>query len=96
MVIFFSGVNVENASYGLCICAESSAICHMVAAGQKKIHSIVVINSKNTLCPPCGSCRQQIAEFSAPDTLVHLCTHETLIKSMSIGELLPEAFTFKP
>lgn len=93
---FFSGVNVENASYGLSICAESSAICQMVTAGRQKIKSIVVLNSRNTLCPPCGACRQRIAEFSTPDTLVHLCNNETVIKSMSIGELLPEAFTFKP
>ncbi|WP_019217085.1 cytidine deaminase [Legionella tunisiensis] len=93
---FFSGVNVENASYGLSICAESSAICQMVTAGKQKIKSIVVLNSKNTLCPPCGACRQRIAEFSTSDALVHLCNNETVIKSMSIGELLPEVFKFKP
>ncbi|HHF7343816.1 TPA: cytidine deaminase [Legionella feeleii] len=93
---FFSGVNVENASYGLSICAESSAICQMVTAGKQKIKSVVVLNNQNTLCPPCGACRQRIAEFSTPDALIHLCNSETVIKSMTIGELLPEAFKFKP
>ncbi|CEK10898.1 cytidine deaminase [Legionella hackeliae] len=93
---FFTGVNVENAAYGLTICAESAAICHMIAAGQRKIKSIVVLNGENTLCPPCGACRQRILEFSQPDTVVHLCTNQRVIKTMKITELLPEAFRFKP
>ncbi len=93
---FYVGVNVENTSYGLTICAESAAICQMVAAGKQKIKSIVILNGVNTLCPPCGACRQRIYEFSTPDTMIHLCNHESIIKSMSMNELLPLAFKFKP
>lgn len=91
----FIGVNVENAAYGLSICAESSAICHMIADGKKTIKSLVVLNSENSFCSPCGACRQRIIEFSTPDTLIHLCHHEGIFKSLTIAELLPEAFTFK-
>lgn len=92
----FTGVNVENAAYGLSICAESSAICQMVAAGKRKIKSLVVMNGENTLCPPCGACRQRIAEFSAPDTVIYLCNDHAVIKSMRIDELIPEVFKLKP
>lgn len=93
---FYTGVNVENASYGLTICAESAAICQMITAGKKKIKSLVVLNGTNSLCPPCGACRQKIAEFSTAETMIHLCNHHSLIKSITIDELLPIAFKFKP
>ncbi|KTD36214.1 cytidine deaminase [Legionella nautarum] len=93
---FSTGVNVENASYGLTICAESAAICQMITAGKKKIKSLVVLNGTNSLCPPCGACRQRIAEFSTAETMIHLCNHHSLIKSITIDELLPIAFKFKP
>lgn len=92
----FTGVNVENASYGLTICAESAAICQMITAGQRKINAIVILNSAQTLCPPCGACRQRIAEFSTSETMVHLCNHEQIIKSIPFDSLLPEAFRLKP
>jgi cytidine deaminase len=88
----YTGVNVENASYGLTICAESSAICQMVAAGQQKITSLIILNNQNTLCSPCGACRQRIAEFATADTIIHLCTDQNIIKSISIDELLPYPF----
>jgi len=91
----FSGVNVENASFGLTICAESSAICQMVSAGKREIKEIVIINHQGSACSPCGSCRQCIAEFSKSDALVHLCNHQTVINSYTIGELLPQAFILR-
>lgn len=91
----YTGVNVENASYGLSTCAETSAISQMITAGRKIIKSIVILNGENTLCAPCGACRQRIIEFSTPDTQVHLCTNQSVIKTMRIDELLPEAFRFK-
>lgn len=93
---FYTGVNVENASYGLTTCAESSAICSMVGAGEKQIKSIVVLAGNNQLCPPCGSCRQKIFEFSTSDTMVHLCNKDTILRSISIDELLPLAFHLNP
>jgi cytidine deaminase len=90
----FTGVNVENSSYGLTICAETSAICQMVADGKRQIKSIVLMAGDNALCAPCGACRQCINEFSTPQTLVHLCNQQTVLKTMSIDELLPMAFKF--
>lgn len=88
----FTGVNVENASYGLTTCAESSAICQMISAGQKTIKDIVILNGLSTLCSPCGACRQKIFEFSTTHTQIHLCSHEKILKTLSIDELLPLAF----
>lgn len=91
----YTGVNVENGSYGLGICAESSAICSMVAAGEQQIKSIVILAGTNLLCSPCGACRQRIHEFSLPETVVHLCNKDTVLQSLTIDELLPLAFNFK-
>lgn len=88
----FTGVNVENSSYGMTICAESSAICQMVIAGQQKIQSMVVLAGTAQLCTPCGACRQRIFEFSMPDTMLYLCDHVSVLKALSIHELLPLGF----
>jgi cytidine deaminase len=92
----YTGVNVENGSYGLTVCAEASAICSMVTAGEKNIKGIVVLSGSNQLCPPCGSCRQKIYEFSTPATMIHLCDKKSILRSIRIDELLPFAFDFKP
>jgi|HubBroStandDraft_6_1064221.scaffolds.fasta_scaffold525161_2 cytidine deaminase len=92
---FYTGVNVENSSYSLSICAESSAICSMVAAGEQHIKSLVILANNNLLCSPCGACRQRIHEFSTPETIVHLCNNSTVLQSLSIETLLPLAFDLK-
>lgn len=92
----FCGVNVENASYSVTLCAEMAAIAQMVSAGQQKIKSLVIIASSNALCPPCGACRQCIFEFSTAETMVYLCNKEEVLQSASIKELLPLNFTFNP
>lgn len=92
----FTGVNVENASYGLTLCAETSAICQMISAGQQKIKSLLLINDRNSFCFPCGACRQRIIEFATPNTLIHSCSENSIIKTLCINELLPDAFKFKP
>jgi cytidine deaminase len=92
----YTGVNVENTSYGLTTCAESSAICSMITSGEKQIKSIVILVGTNLLCPPCGSCRQKIYEFSTPQTMIHLCSKDSILQSITINELLPLAFLFKP
>ena len=92
----FTGVNVENSSYGLTICAETSAICQMITAGKHKINSMVILAGDNAICPPCGACRQRIYEFSTPTTQIHLCNQQTIFKSMLLDDLLPMAFSLKP
>ena len=92
----YTGVNVENISYGLTTCAETGAICNMVLAGEQRIKSIVVLAGNNLLCSPCGACRQRIHEFSTPETLVHLCDSNSILQSLTINELLPLAFDFNP
>ncbi|WP_028389315.1 cytidine deaminase [Legionella fairfieldensis] len=92
----YTGVNVENTSYGLSVCAETSAICQMISAGRQKIKSMVVLNGENTFCSPCGACRQRIVEFSTPETIIHLCNQQSVIQSIPVHQLLPYAFQFKP
>ena len=62
----YSGCNVENASFGLTCCAERNAIFAMVAAGETEIREILVIGESEEFLPPCGACRQVIAEFAPP------------------------------
>lgn len=89
---FFSGANVENASYSLTICAERSACCAMINTGYIQIADIVIVTSSNQACPPCGACRQFLFEFSQKDTKVHLCTDKGIQQSLYLKDLLPYAF----
>ena len=89
----FSGCNVENASYGATICAERNAICAAVSAGgARQIEEVVVISDGAQPWPPCGMCRQFIAEFAAPDCEVHCLGTTDEVRSWKFGELLPESF----
>ena len=88
----FSGCNVENASYGLTVCAEVNAIGSLIAAGKKRIKSLLVISSGATISAPCGRCRQVIREFAAPNTPVYLCLKDKLGATMTVGEMLPQSF----
>ncbi len=86
----FTGSNVENASYGLSICAERVAVSSMVAAGERELKAIAVhcINAESA---PCGACRQFIIEFG-PDALV-VFMHGNKLVQFPIAGLLPYAFT---
>ena len=84
----FAGANVENASYPQGQCAEASAIGAMIAAGEREIAEVAVVAEQVDVCPPCGGCRQKLAEFAKPDTPVHLGRTTTT----TMGELLPMAF----
>lgn len=88
----YSGCNVENASYGLTMCAEASAIANMVSKGEQTIAEVVLIGDGENLITPCGACRQQLNEFAKPDTLIHICGLEGFRKTMTMAELLPESF----
>ncbi len=91
----YSGCNVENASYGLTCCAERNAIFAMVAAGETKIREILVIGDSAEFLPPCGACRQVIAEFAAAPTIVHMCDRSGDCRDTTVGELLPFIFRLK-
>jgi cytidine deaminase len=87
-----SGANVENASYGLTVCAERCAAFAAIAAGDAKDwEAIAVVIEDDRLPSPCGACRQVLHEF-APDARVILATTGGLRKVTSLRELLPEAF----
>ena len=88
----YSGGNVENAAYPNGVCAETSAISAMVLGGARKIRAIAVIAGGPKLVTPCGGCRQRIAEFADPETLVHICGPDGLKTTFTIAELLPASF----
>jgi cytidine deaminase len=88
----FTGCNVENASYGLTICAERNAIFHAIACEgpQMRLASLAVIALGQEF-PPCGACRQVIAEFASPDMPVCFLQNGRLV-TQTIAELLPSTF----
>ena len=89
----YVGCNVENLAYPEGTCAEAGAIAAMVASGETEIAEIAVIAGSPLPVPPCGGCRQKLAEFAAPDVVVHLASTEGPVISTTVGELLPGAFS---
>lgn len=89
----YSGCNVENVAYPEGTCAEAGAIAAMVAAGETRIAEVLVIADSPEPVPPCGGCRQKIAEFAAQDVRVTLCTTAGAKRVMTVAELLPGMFT---
>lgn len=87
----FTGVNVENLSYGLSLCAERVAICSAVAAGARRITAIAITSSGADLLSPCGACRQVLAEFAAPEVPVY-CDAPGGPRRWTVSELLPHGF----
>jgi homotetrameric cytidine deaminase len=90
------GSNVENASYPQGQCAETSAIGALIAAGHTRIAEVAVTAERMDICPPCGGCRQRLAEFASADTPVHLGRPDGPRETTTIGELLPLAFELDP
>ena len=90
--LYFTGANVENSVYPSSQCAEASAVGNMIANGQKEIVEILVMGNSHKLCSPCGNCRQILAEFSEPQTIVHICDKNTVKQSLTFEELLPIPF----
>jgi cytidine deaminase len=87
----FTGCNVENASYGLTICAERSAIFQMIARGHAALSALVIYTPTPTPSAPCGACRQVIAELG-PEAHVIACCDGPEILRLTRAELLPHAF----
>ncbi|MEN8153162.1 MAG: cytidine deaminase [Acidobacteriota bacterium] len=91
----YSGCNVENSSYGVTICAERNAIFKMAAEGEREITEILVIGDTEKFLPPCGACRQVIAEFSEEETKVIMCNKEGNYRESTVKEILPFGFSLK-
>ncbi|MGA2633807.1 MAG: cytidine deaminase [Terracidiphilus sp.] len=91
-----TGTNVENVSYGLTICAERSALVRAVSqfGPDIRVEAVAVTNLNQASSPPCGACRQVLAEFTQPEAPVLFPT-ESGIRTMSFSELLPLAFEMK-
>jgi cytidine deaminase len=82
--------NVENASYGLSMCAERAAVFSAVATGKRRFKALAVASASPSPTPPCGACRQVLAEF-APALRI-LYTHGESVRASMLAELLPVAF----
>ena len=89
----FVGCNVENVAYPEGTCAEAGAIAAMCAAGDRKSVEVAVIADSPTPVTPCGGCRQKIAEFAQPDTIVRMYTTGGAQLDMTVAQLLPGVFT---
>lgn len=88
----FTGANVENASYGLTICAERTAVFAAVLAGARRITGVAVSGPDGVTTPPCGACRQVLAEFGTPDVPLSYARADGDWSDTTLGELLPAAF----
>lgn len=89
----YVGCNVENASYGLAICAERNAIFNAIASGEKSILAVAIYSPNMENCTPCGACRQVIAEFQGDNEIEIITKIKDGYKVYKINELLPETFT---
>ncbi|MBX3461537.1 MAG: cytidine deaminase [Planctomycetes bacterium] len=89
----FVGCNVENASYGLTICAERAAVCAAVAAGARDLRAVAIATALAVPATPCGACRQVLAEFG-PDLEVLLLGDHGARQLTTLAVLLPAPFTF--
>lgn len=93
----YTGCNIENAAYGPSNCAERTAIFKAVSEGKKNFEAIAVVGGKNgkieDFCPPCGVCRQVLAEFCKKDFKIILAKSTDEYKIMTLEQLLPESFS---
>lgn len=90
----YTGCNVENASYGATNCAERTALFKGISEGDRDFEAIAVVSSSNEFTPPCGICRQVLAELM-PEGKIILANHSGEIREYSIEDLLPLSFTKK-
>ena len=88
----YVGCNVENVAYPEGTCAEAGAIAAMVAAGETRLTEVFVIADCPSPIPPCGGCRQKLAEFGSGDVAVTLATTDGGQQTTTIGDLLPGKF----
>jgi cytidine deaminase len=88
----FPGANVENASYGVTLCAERVAVAAAVVAGARRLDAVAVASGTEEPTPPCGVCLQTLAELGAPSLPVLLVGARGRRVETTLGELLPRAF----
>ena len=95
----FAGCNIENAAYTPTVCAERVALFNAISSGERNFTAIAVAGGEDGVIsgafPPCGVCRQVMAEFCAPDFTVLVVTGEDSYKKYTLNELFPQAFTPK-
>ena len=87
----YTGCNIENASYGLTVCAERNALFSAVGAGERKFTALCVVGDTEEPISPCGACRQVMAEFKVP--CIILANLKGDVKEYTLEELLPYGFT---
>lgn len=92
----FTGANVENASYGLTICAERAAVAAAVAAGARRLLAAAIVSDHAPAPMPCGACRQVLAEFAPPEAPVFVVAPDGSVVRRRLGQLLPYGFAFAP
>lgn len=90
----YTGVNIENRSYGLTVCAERNAVANAVNDSCIKFAKIVIFSNAVPPATPCGACRQVLNEFS-PDMQVICVNNQNEINRFSLDQLLPESFILK-
>ena len=90
----FSGVNVENASFGATICAERNACFSAITAGYKKgdFKELYLMVSSGDIGTPCFLCRQVISEFFNEDTIIHCCSTKGIIEDYTVEQICPYPF----
>ncbi len=89
----FTGSNVENASYGLTMCAERVAVFSAIANGANSIKGVAIFSKNTNPIYPCGACRQVISEFSDKNATIVLDSGENSIITVTVGLLLPNSFS---
>ncbi len=92
--IIYSGANVENASYGLTVCAERIALFKAVSEGKKDFRALAIYTKTKDFTTPCGACRQVLMEFS-PNLSIIIINASGKIKKFSLSKLLPHPFAKK-
>ena len=91
----YTGVNIENSSYGATICAERTAILKAISEGEKKIKVLAIASDSEDFTFPCGICRQIILEFADEDLVILCSNNKGEYKVYNLNDFLPNAFIFK-
>lgn len=88
----YQGANIENSSYSLTICAERTAVFQAILEGERKFEAIAIAGDSEDFLPPCGACRQVLADLCGKDLEVILTNQKGEIKTFKLDQLLPFSF----